>query len=652
MNQIDKIRVRWKGYSDTVLRFSFAIIMLVAAAISNSFSINIQDNNNYMKFYITFVLGASIYIVFQLLYERFFEKPVTRISFMLVSAAFSIGYYLIIRKSNWEVEITIRTAVILFLIIIAFFWVPVIKSRINFNDSFMAAFKAFFISLLFTGVLFLGVCLVLGVTDMLIANIDGKSYLHAANIIFVLLTPIYFLSMIPIYPGKKELLVTETDRNSSQDRDLKQDRDIASDKVINKEKDVTQDRGILQDRELINQESEIKSQSDTVTMYQQVNQNEVLLKLITPARFLESLISYVIIPITAVFTIILLLYIILNITGSFWTDNLLEPLLVSYSIIVILVYLLASTLKNAFAKYFRKIFPKVLVIVVLFQTLSSVLRIEELGITYGRYYVILFGVFATIAGIIFSVLPTKKNGIIAPILMTLALLSIVPPIDAFTVSKANQIGRLEEVLRNNNMLVEDTIIANPNVPVNDRKIIINSIQYLNNLNTTVDVKWLSAYNNSLDFEGTFGFAEYDQTDENTTDIYLNRDNSLPLSIEGYDYLMSLNYYNQSSDLTVAAIEHGGKSYKLLLTNINDEKSVLILSDEDGNELIQFNINEIFNRFTTSGFNKTKIPNEEFTFSVDNVEASMKLVVNSISIIAWEEGKNQQVDLTILIKIKK
>jgi hypothetical protein len=619
MKQIDKMRERWNGLSDTVLRFSFAIIMLVAAVISNIIAINTQEDENYIKLLVTFLLGASLFIVLQLLYERFFDKRLTRIGFMVVTAAFSTGYYFIIRKTNWEEEVSIRTIVILFLLLIAFLWVPVIKSRNNFNESFMAVFKAFFISLLFTGVLFLGICLILGATDTLITPINEKSYLHTANIIFVLLAPIYFLSLIPIYPGKKEL--AEVSAKIPKDGNLEQ------------------------------QNGEIKITEEPLSQEQPTNQEDNLVKLITPTRFLETLISYVIIPITAVFTIILLLYIVMNITGSFWTDNLLEPMLVSYSITVIFVYLLTSTLKNAVAGYFRKIFPKVLVLVVLFETLSSILLIGDVGITYGRYYVILFGVFATIAGIIFSVVPVRKNGIIAPILMTLALLSILPPVDAFTVSKSNQIGRLESVLIRNNMLEDHSITPKANVPEEDQDIIVTTINYLDRMEYTEGITWLSDYQTSMDFEKVFGFTAYGQIDEKYQSIYLERDQGLPLAIDGYDLLLHMNYYNKTSDLSGRVFELRGKSYTLYLNSPSDENAVLILQEVDGQELIQFEMNEIFSRLSSLNLNKSEVSNDEYTFIKDNAAATMKLVVDSFSKSEWESGKDQQVTVNVLIKIK-
>ena len=163
-------------------------------------------------------------------------------------------------------------------------------------------------------------------------------------------------------------------------------------------------------------------------------------------KFLEVLISYILIPLIAVFTLILVIYIIKNIGGEFWTDNLLEPMLVSYAITVILVYILASEIENKFTAFFRKVFPKVLVPIVLFQITSSILSLADTGVTHTRYYVILFGLFAAVSGILLSFLPVRKNGVIAALLIVFAIISIVPPVDAFTVSRSSQTNTLKNVL--------------------------------------------------------------------------------------------------------------------------------------------------------------------------------------------------------------
>ena len=156
-----------------------------------------------------------------------------------------------------------------------------------------------------------------------------------------------------------------------------------------------------------------------------------------------------------------------SIGGEFWTDNLLEPMLVSYAITVILVYILASEIENKFTWFFRKIFPKVLVPIVLFQITSSTLSLADTGVTHTRYYVILFGLFAAISGILLSILPVRKNGVIAALLIVFATISIVPPVDAFTISRNSQTDALKDVLEQNNMLEDNKIKPNKSITEKD-----------------------------------------------------------------------------------------------------------------------------------------------------------------------------------------
>src|SRR5699024_3390994 len=121
--------------------------------------------------------------------------------------------------------------------------------------------------------------------------------------------------------------------------------------------------------------------------------------------------------------------------SQFWTNNLLEPMLISYSIIVILVLLLTTRIDHSIADLFKKIFPKVLIPIVLFQVIASLLKIGDMGITHGRYYAILYGIFTVITAYIFSFVSFRKTGMIAAVLIVFSTISIIPPVDAFTVSQ-------------------------------------------------------------------------------------------------------------------------------------------------------------------------------------------------------------------------
>lgn len=589
MKLILKVQEQGKGIVNTVSRFPITMLFLLLTAIWNIMAINNQSFESYNKLMLSFVLGASIYVVLQMVYERFFSTPIARGAFMAVPFVLALIYYLMIKDQEFDVKIGVRTIVLFFILFIAFLWVPVIKSRINFNQSFMAAFKAFFMAVLFSGVLFVGILLILGATDRLILDVSDKAYAHAANIIFVLLFPIYFLSMIPTY-------------------------------------------------------SQEESEEDNIG-------RELLARQIAPARFLEVLISYVAIPIAAVFTVILLLYIIMNIRGEFWTDNLMEPLLVSYSIIAIIVYLLASTITNAVARYFRLIFPKVLLLVVLFQTISSLLRIREDGISYGRYYVILFGVFAIIASLWFCIKPVQSNGIIAPVLIILSLFSILPFVNAFTVSRVSQTNRLVTVLERNDMLADGRIVPKSDISREDMKAIQSSVQYLSRLEYTKEISWLREYYTSNNFEKTFGFSEYTIDDPGTVSNYvtITRKQSSPIPISGYDYLTRFNVYDKNMESTLGNFEMDGKTYSLSMVRTSSEQQEILLKSEE-QEMIRFPFSKIYTEFEGSSGNK-ELDTSELIFTMENEKAAITVVPESININSWKDGESRQADVNILVKLK-
>lgn len=553
----------------TIRRFPMTIVFLVSIMALNAAVITNDDVEHYSELMLCFILGASLSAALQIVWERFFKSSMARILFMLFAAVSSLVYLVIVFDTDISVKASIRTIIILFMLFIAFIWVPSIKSRVTFYESFLAVFRAFFIAVFFAGVIFLGVYLIITAIDQLIADVDERAYLHAANIIAILYAPIHFLSLIPAY-----------------------------DKEVQENAEEAQPSGTRH-----------------------------------ASRFLEGLISYVFIPVTSLFTVILLLYIIINITGAFWKQSLLEPLLVSYSITVIVVYLLSANLQNVFAKYFRRIFPKVLVPVVLFQTISSILKINELGITYGRYYVILFGLFATACGVIFCIIPAAKIGVIAPILLIMSAVSVIPPVDAFTVSRINQAGRLKKALEANDMLEGNTIIPGKSLSSEDKQTIRSSLEYLRRLKDTGRYDWLASYNETDNFSKTFGFNEYEINEPSAKYISLSRDPNRMIPISGLDYMGAIS-------LSLSADYKGPEG--LVIDNMNyslefeadDEERFMVLYDDERNEIIRASINEFFKAYEDRGEDSDVLTLEEASYTAVSNLATMIFIADQININNW------------------
>ncbi|CZR01290.1 Hypothetical protein Tpal_2629 [Trichococcus palustris] len=580
----DSLRTAFKGMGRSISRYPLTVFFLIAVAVLNGIMIE-QPKEDYARYLFTFLVGALLSIVGQMIYERFFTQANARYLLIGGAALLALGYYFVVGPQTlYNLAISVKTGVALFALMIAFIWIPSIKSvKVPFHRSFLSALKAFFITILFTGVLSAGVSAIFYATDYLLFNIDYKILSHLLNIVVSLFAPIYFLSMTPLYPGKRE--------------------------------------------ELIPDEAWAKRE-------------ETLERQFSVPRFLDILISYIIIPLTAVYTLILLAYVILNIRGEFWTNNLLEPMLVSYAIIVIIVYILACNLENKFALLFRKIFPKILVPIVVFQTIASFLKIQEMGVTHGRYYVILFGIFATIAGLIFSFMKPKHNGLIAIALLVLSAISIIPPIDAFTVSKNNQISFLEQKLTENDMLVNDAIVPKSDVSFKDKIVITKVASYIDNMGYNKEVAFLpSDFSIYRDFSDTFGFdmtyseTEYPQGEGQSA--YLNWDANPAIGITGFDMMVhQYLYYSTGEPNTTqdVPLEVGGKKY-VLAKELVDKYYLLILKDDTGQELIRYDTKELYDAIldkgVTSGFDKGNLKMEDATLTTENDKVRMNILVASL-----------------------
>lgn len=595
MKVIQNIQNKFQGFIQACKRYPLSVVFLVAIAGLNAYMIQ-QESDDYTRYLYSFFIGVFLSATAQHVYERFFEKTMQRILLMFGAIILTVLYFYTIGSStDYDPETTIKTGIIFFALTFGFMWIPTINSKVTFNKSFLATFKSFFTTVLFSVVLYAGIGVILLAVDQLLFSLDYKVNLHCLNLVVSLFAPIFFLSGTPLYLSKQD--------ESTQS---------------------------------------LEEQAD--------KQEQIEQELIVP-KVLELLLSYIIIPLTAIFTIILLVYLLQNITGEFWTNNLLEPMLVSYAITVIIVYFLVSTINTKSAIFFRKIFPKVLVPIVLFQTVSSVLRIQETGLTLGRYYVILFGVFAFIAGIIFSVLPVRKNGWVAVVLIVFSLISILPPVDAFTVSRVSQTNLLKETLVKNNMLEGNKIIPNASIPDEDKIKISQTIDYLASMNYSKEIEWLAPYNQRLNyqFEEVVGFEPvYDESSFSPNQSYyatIDWKGSPLLSIEDYDKMIVFSQYD-SPTLSAIDFEVENSTYDIISKN-EDNTTNLSLINEQNDTLITIDLQETIDQVAASAQTKNVITLEEATVTTENEEAKMNIVFTSIDI--YDNQYNSEFYLFIDIK---
>ncbi|MDZ7672803.1 MAG: DUF4153 domain-containing protein [Halanaerobiales bacterium] len=175
----------------------------------------------------------------------------------------------------------------------------------------------------------------------------------------------------------------------------------------------------------------------------------------------EILLTYIIMPLISVYTLILYVYFFKIIIIQELPKNLVTHLVLWYASLSIIVIFFISPIKykNKWIKGFSKWLPKALVPLVLMMFLAIGIRINTYGVTESRYFVVALGLW--IIGVIFyHIFSKKKNNIVLPLtLAIIVLLSVFGPWSSYSVSIYSQNNRFESIINKYNVVENNTIVV-------------------------------------------------------------------------------------------------------------------------------------------------------------------------------------------------
>lgn len=574
MKVMDRLEQQLNDTIQAVGRYPLAFSFILSLTIANMIMIESNDSAMY-RFSYTFVIGILLSLVFEHVYERFYIQIKVRLLLMWGALILTLGYFFL---QSWpefmSVQVGIRTSVIVLMSLLLMIWIPTIQSEFRFSQNVFVIFKNFFIAFLYSIVLAIGISLIIALINALLFTTDGDVFLHFLNLIGSLFFPSLFLSMMPVYIGARDQKLQKKD---------------------------------------------------------QVKKKNNLMSLTTTTPIFDRLLSYIIIPLTTIYSGIILIYIVINITGDLWSEVLLEPLLVSFTVVVLLVYILSLEVETKIAALFARVYPKVLLPIVLFQTIASIVKLTDTGVTYGRYFAILFGVFGTIMAIVYGFLSREKMGWIAPIFVVFGLISITPPIDAFSVSFYSQKASLETILEDNDMLTDGEVIANPDLADQEKEEITQYVNQFEQLNQLEKIDYLPEDLMAPGvFEKTFGFApvyQYDRgPNQSGFSVYSNLNDQQAIDISGYDQML-MNYVEANMSDKTTVLEYNNQRYELR-TTANEEAFRFSLVDDSGNILVTFDGIEMFTDLSNND-NHREISVADATYTAESDQAKITLVIQNL-----------------------
>lgn len=373
-------------------------------------------------------------------------------------------------------------------------------------------------------------------------------------------------------------------------------------------------------------------------------------------RFLEILVSYISIPLFTAYTIVLLAYFMKILITSVWPSGQLGPMVFAYSLIGVLLFILASLPENRFAFLFRIIFPKVWIPVVVMQLVSLWIRLNSYGITESRYYMTLFAIFSIVAGIFLCFCPISKNRLIALLAAGFAIVSIIPPVDAFTISRNSQIGRVETILQSEGILSDGKLNPKSNASENSKLEITNILSYLDQNSSLEYIAWLPEdFNMYQDMKNIFGFEPFYSSSTGTENqyFYASVDSQIPVEISGYDLstFITSNGENNSKENVITPFSLYGIDYSFCVERLSSEDVRVSIKNTMNHELLGTNIYEFARDIKDTGNSgKDMLPPDRMTFTTTDQGYSMKIIFQNINITYINE-KDINVDFTANVLIK-
>jgi hypothetical protein len=560
---------------ETITRFPMTIVFLASLSavmfliIEDYSSLDIDILSRYM---FAGIFGAFFATAVRFMLERY-ENFKNSFLFYGLTIILTIGYFYFMTDDKVDNKMLIHLLVISFALFAAYLYLPSSKNALNFGNVALAHFKSAFTAILYGIVLYVGIAAIIGAIDILLYDVDYKSYAHAANIIFIFFTPLYYLSLLPKFNSR--------DENDDAKKEIS----------------------------------------------------------FTYPRFLDILVSYITIPLITAFTAVLIIYFIKILATGVWPVGQVGPMVLGYSAAGYFIYILSSNLNNKFSVLYRKLFPLILIPLVVMQMVSSYIRIDAYGITESRYYVVLFGIFSIVCALVLIFDKKKNPNTIVLLSAVFALMSIIPPVDAFTVSKNSQERRLTEILIRNKMIADGEIVKKTDISTDDMFEITNISNYMYGMGYLDDMDWFPdkyADNYYGNFKNIYGFEQYYDRgfpgQEETLYLYAILDENEKINIEDYDLFFRIYIQNKrgpGEDIGEFSLK--GKNYSI--KQIPDEKGYITITvSDDTNTLIEIPMKEFIDGlFEKSNAPKGAMDKETLTIEKQNDKLKVKLLIYDMNV---------------------
>ena len=308
--------------------------------------------------------------------------------------------------------------------------------------------------------------------------------------------------------------------------------------------------------------------------------------------------QYVLLPLVIIYLLILYLYMGKIIIQWQLPMGWVSYLVLGFSTTGIFSLLLIEPLREMeginWIKKFSKWFYLILFPLIVLLFIAILRRTGEYGITEKRYFVFVLALWLAVMALYFSVSKIKNIKIIPYTLCFIAFITSFGPWGAISLSERSQMGRLEEILVKNKILVDGKIVKAVN-PITDEESqdVSSVIQFLNERNSLKKIQpWFTENLDTIKSrmaDGVYKYKEAKITDLMGIQYSLYKRNFLQderyynwnlkdfnsVNLKGYDYFLIYRYSSYEKeksgkmfpmDSNRIYVEYNPETFEILIKN--------------------------------------------------------------------------------------
>ncbi|HHT63896.1 MAG TPA: DUF4153 domain-containing protein [Clostridia bacterium] len=308
-------------------------------------------------------------------------------------------------------------------------------------------------------------------------------------------------------------------------------------------------------------------------------------------KVIKIALLYIILPVMAVYTLVLYVYFGKIIITQIWPKGIVSYLVVSYTAVGLVAIFLINPFRteNKWVRVFTTVFTKAIFPLLGMMFISIGIRIGEFGFTENRYFILVIGIWSTLMMIFLNLNKGKNNTVLPVSLAIFALLTVIGPWNAFEISKMSQANRFLQIAAKYDLIQDGKVVkTDQNLALKDRQEITGVLSYFDRSHDLSDLKYLPENFTMDQMKSVFGFEPVYATGvrDDYFSYYMNRE--FPMTISGYDLFFPLEAYRY---------QDGGYYYEKELRT-EQGKVKLILDNEckltvqkEGQEIYQYDLGQ-------------------------------------------------------------